>query len=366
MKKRIALPSNSYPCYLFSISNFNVFKMGLKLYGDFTWKSKVKKMFLYISMPLLRYLKSNLRKEIQEKVFLIDEIIKKEIKNNSYDINLYFPSEKKAVVQIINHNKVFGFMKISFDKKGSELLKSEIKILNLLKKMNFNSFEVPEVIKYGEYNNKLFFIFLTSPEKYSLLRNYELNEEIVKISAELFLSKTDMKELGESYLYKKIEKNLQKVKFLNEKEREKLLKEMEENKNILIPLGIVHYDFKPWNFVRNLKTSKLFLFDWEDARLEGLPLWDIFAYIIFTYVSLFNKVSPETLLGKLKKFYFFINIYLGMVRLNISDEIILFILKLYLMELLLDDSLWNRRERDEKSRISKLSLLRFLKTLIDK
>jgi len=54
-----------------------------------------------------------------------------------------------------------------------------------------------------------------------------------------------------------------------------------------ISLLLVHGDFSPWN-MKKLPGCKLALIDWEDAEVEGLPLWDL-CHFHFLQAHLFNE-----------------------------------------------------------------------------
>lgn len=45
----------------------------------------------------------------------------------------------------------------------------------------------------------------------------------------------------------------------------------------LLPMGLAHGDFAPWN-MRTLPDGSLYLFDWEFARPDCTPLYDVFHF----------------------------------------------------------------------------------------
>ena len=54
-----------------------------------------------------------------------------------------------------------------------------------------------------------------------------------------------------------------------------------------IPLVLVHGDFAPWN-IKQQPNAQLAVIDWEDAELEGLPLWDL-CHFYFMQAYLFGE-----------------------------------------------------------------------------
>lgn len=57
-----------------------------------------------------------------------------------------------------------------------------------------------------------------------------------------------------------------------------------------IPIVLVHGDFAPWN-IKQDNNHRLLVMDWEDARFDGLPLWDLSHYHLMQ-AHLFNETGP--------------------------------------------------------------------------
>jgi hypothetical protein len=47
-----------------------------------------------------------------------------------------------------------------------------------------------------------------------------------------------------------------------------------------VPLGVVHGDFAPWNLLEAGRSVGVV--DWEEARFDGLPFWDLWHYAVQT------------------------------------------------------------------------------------
>ena len=108
--------------------------------------------------------------------------------------------------------------------------------------------------------------------------------------------------------------------------------------NSLIPLLLVHGDFSPWNIKvqGNLGKQEIAVIDWEDARIDGLPLWDI-SHFYLIQAHLFNtpKLITELLSSSLTHTY--------MEKCGISDVDIKSLVLLYI----LFSSLNNSNNTDE-------------------
>jgi hypothetical protein len=61
------------------------------------------------------------------------------------------------------------------------------------------------------------------------------------------------------------------------------------------PLGPAHGDFAPWNLFRT--TGGWTLLDWEEARREGDPFFDIFHYLVQAYAKLGHPTRRQLLAG---------------------------------------------------------------------
>lgn len=59
------------------------------------------------------------------------------------------------------------------------------------------------------------------------------------------------------------------------------------NSDSLIPFVLAHGDFAPWN-LKQKNNGECAVIDWEDADVEGLPLWDL-CHFSFIQAHLFNE-----------------------------------------------------------------------------
>lgn len=57
-----------------------------------------------------------------------------------------------------------------------------------------------------------------------------------------------------------------------------------------LPLVLVHGDFTPWN-LKFQKDQRIAAIDWEDAELNGLPIWDL-CHFFLMQAHLFKEKNP--------------------------------------------------------------------------
>lgn len=92
-------------------------------------------------------------------------------------------------------------------------------------------------------------------------------------------------------------------------------------KKAQILLGLIHGDFKPWNITYG---EPLLFYDFEEARQNGLPLEDIFNFIIdsdIIYVSpkkLHKKIFQQTNVASFNR-------YLDLLKINIDFRYLLYL-----------------------------------------
>jgi hypothetical protein len=57
-----------------------------------------------------------------------------------------------------------------------------------------------------------------------------------------------------------------------------------------LPLATAHRDFGPWN-TRVREDGRLFVFDWDNARQEMIPLYDLFTFRFLNYGDMARQKS---------------------------------------------------------------------------
>ncbi len=95
-----------------------------------------------------------------------------------------------------------------------------------------------------------------------------------------------------------------------------------------IPLTVMHGDFAPWN--TKVHGDKLKVFDWESARIKGLPFFDIFHYLL-QYGFLVNRWSADKAIFKIQDLCKSRGFQSYMQKANLPPKIIDGLLELYLL-----------------------------------
>jgi len=358
----LLMPRAIPPTYCISLCNKDVFLRGLNFFCALTLKNKIKKELLkcgYKPLQILgrtklfcnTYDNNTLNK-------LSNYLLEKEY--NTF--NIYMPSYSKAIIQVIdNDGKCKYIIKIAFDETASIALRKEQESINTLKKYTFNNFEIPDVLNV-EISEDIVAVEYSCPRSYTPFETLDVSSRILPVLTELFLANiTPSIRITETSIFKTIadrignthDPELQKRLFLVLGNLETKLKE------VFIPLGIVHYDFKPWNIIINSISDKLFIVDWELMQEAGLPFWDAYSFILFTHFTLNANDNPRKAYNKFRQHSEFFSQYAEIV--NINPTLIEKLLPLYLLDLLTINEFWYRWEKEE-NRPQKVfdSILRFL------
>jgi hypothetical protein len=65
-----------------------------------------------------------------------------------------------------------------------------------------------------------------------------------------------------------------------------------------LPLAMAHRDFGPWN-TRQRHDGSLFVFDWDNARSEMIPLYDLFTFHFLNYDRIVRQTSAPAVVAEI-------------------------------------------------------------------
>lgn len=285
-QKYIFLSSSNGKKWLIPTSNI---KMGMCLYQPSSWKGKVVKKVVLAGrfFPLL------LSELFQIKKYDIEENLKNDIyralevrddKKLTFSIFLGTPGvHQKTVIQVSLDDKILGYCKLTNDSRIGNLFKSEICILEELYNRGIYNIPHPLLLKTDKY-----FLYIQSSEKSYQSRevgNLELAH--IHFLGNLYNKTKKLVKYENSNFYKNIhmeksEKQFRKLRCSNRRELFSAYKSALEKidskfSNQELYMGIAHRDFTPWNMFKN--TKSLFVFDWEYASAEYLPMVDLFHFV---------------------------------------------------------------------------------------
>ena len=281
------LDGNNGATYIFNAKDANAVSESLKFYKALTVKQKVMKNALKLYLNILGLLckffnvfrlkdKNEIEQYLEK---LTDLSIDFELDENCSI--LISPTRDKIIVH--HHNRYFH--KFAFGDSYKKV-KNEAKIYDLLNRP-LQNFKVSKFYNLTDQENEFCSFKLVSQKK-QLKSNIDLTSALI----EMFKITRQEKHLFSSYLEDL--KNRYVKSGITCVSVKKVLNELEDTyKDELIPLGLVHRDFKHWN--TNVESG-LLIYDFEESVTDGPPLEDLLNYHIDPIV---RYLSPPEVAEKI-------------------------------------------------------------------
>lgn len=291
--------------YFFPVSSNQLFKKAFSLYTPQNIKSRfLKKLISWFSIfqlekflfPKIQMVGEVTQKEnYSENVSFLD-FLKKELGGEDllFSISIGAPGPaQKPVLSVISRNKkeIMGYVKIGWNKKSIENVKNEETVLNKLSEFEFESFQIPGIIKSGSWHHLYFCYQSTLPNlKPYQYRHWVSNFE--NVFNELSGIDFKMLRIQDSAFWKELNSSVGKINNLFYSNLIlKSIKFLEQKiENQLFPFAISHGDLTPWNIKAN--GNKWFVFDWEFTKLEAPFGWDLLRYF-FHHYRFVEKYTPH-------------------------------------------------------------------------
>lgn len=286
------VPSRSDIRWIIPINNRMVSSKSLKLYNPQSLKGIVFKyiasllsslgiQFIWGSDRLIIISKSHLQNasliSLAKNLFSVD------------DVYLAFSTGtpgyyRKITAQIMSSKgKILAYAKIATTKQAQLMLIHEYKILCLLSKLNLQTGNIPNVIYIGKLDDN--FILIQSPPSVKAKNGLKkIHKTHINFLSEIFNLTITRKPFLESDYWLKTKGDVENFQnYIDNNFKNQLQSGINICQSILkdkvIPFGLAHRDFVPWNtyFVKN----RIFVFDWEYADEQCIPFWDIIHFTFF-------------------------------------------------------------------------------------
>lgn len=299
------LPVNEGRGYLLPI-NRKLAANGLMLYNAQSEKAKVGKALLmkpYISLFSSLLMKSvsvttsrdlNIGKKSD---LLIFEYLKNVTNwgNLDFALSLGTPGpHRKPVVQLNNREGVIvGYAKVGWNEVTNSLVKNEADTIKNLSHTSFDSFSMPSVL-HADWWHGRYITILSSPEGKLLPAPSTLNIMYMNVINELADLRTQSMPIRKSAFWAELLNRVKKIKnsyYRGILERNGIPRIETSLSNLPLPFHMSHGDLAPWNAY--IRDGKLFLYDWEYARQDAPPGWDLFHFIYQTNGYLKNSNPNE-------------------------------------------------------------------------
>lgn len=343
------LPSIKNPRWIVPLKNKELFISSLALYQPSLVRAKfLKKMAILAAKAGL----SNLT--IRNRVYFqrSDDSIKKIFNRKALEYAIFTGTEgchQKVTVQVMDEEgSILGYIKVSDNEDIDRLLKNEAEILGDLLKLEIKNGLFPKVIYQGHINDVNILILDTLKSVHSKFSS-NLSDAHIDFLSEIFQKTSREMKYSESRFAIELRMRLQDLATVGSDNKTKEFKRLGEPKaetlkeyeiarvenerleirrlgdlyqkvvnyiedeigNKILPFGMCHRDFTPWNtFFHN---RQLYVFDWEYAKREYPPMLDVFHFIVQDGI-LVRKLKPEGLIKKVIKIQGLIERYLASIE----------------------------------------------------
>jgi thiamine kinase-like enzyme len=196
---------------------------------------------------------------------------------------------RKLAVQVMRPNgEILGYIKLPLTEAATERVRHEAAILERL--WNFAPLHphIPKVLYASEWADGFLLFQSTGPRRPGPVKFGRLHEVFLRTLWGVYRAEKPGRTLVEE-----VAARWQKAVSLMDAELPQLGKRALERASrelggLMIPCGILHGDFAPWN--TRVEPERLFVFDWESAASDAPILWDMFHFRV-QVASLLNKNS---------------------------------------------------------------------------
>ena len=190
---------------------------------------------------------------------------------------------RKVLLEINDQTKANYFLKIPISENSNLLVKNEFRILQIINHLNLQKMKTPSCATRKEA------ILLENIKPQKNIDTSELKAVHMEAIIELISKTSKRKNLVKLKTFETIKLNIEKIQSLDiskssldQQSVNQLLELMIDfvEKNTAyqnIPVALAHADFTPWNMF--VDSEKIYVYDWELARVEFPVLYDLFHFI---------------------------------------------------------------------------------------
>lgn len=328
------LPSKKTPRWLVPLRKNNLVA-SFAIYQPSLMRAKLLKYLMIIAV------KSGFSKlVIRDKIYIRknDEKIKKMFNRDDLYYSIFTGTggpHQKITIQVMDRKgAILGYIKASGNKKVDKLLQNEVEILRYLSRFKIKSGLFPKLIYHGELTGTNVLVLDTLKSVHSTFSS-KLSNRHINFLSEIFLKTANVLKYTESDFFRNLRQRLRDL------EAKRLLIDTlgntykraadyieKEIGDMVIPFGLCHRDFTPWNTF--FHEGRLYAFDWEYARREYPPMLDMFHFIVQDGI-LVKHLKPEGLLKRVLKHKELLRRYSGLI--GIKESLIIPLLTCYLLDI---------------------------------
>lgn len=268
--------------YYVDCNKFSAFKNALEFYRPVNVKGLIKKTLTFLSYPVFKTLRGKVEKGELFKEIGCESLIDLERKFGIFSGVYIPPGSGKIVAQVSDSSyEIKGYLKVAYSNYGKVYLENEVNILEFLRGNKVFEFAYPEVLDKFKIDD-LLIVYLSTYK--GIKKPFRVSfKDVVMLAEKIFSVEKRREKVAELSFVGGMARRMEKsdYKDLLSIFFEKTLAYLGEME---IETGLIHGDFKIWN-VFFLPDGKPYIIDWEWSRRFGLPMWDVWTWIVLGNLS---------------------------------------------------------------------------------
>jgi thymidylate kinase len=291
------LPSPTSPRWLFPLGNGCGALEGLEVYKPYATGARVWKSLLTLVVA------ARCQSLVPHKVLVASrgslplEALVREVTGEAetvFALSLGTPNRfRKLTIQVMRpEGEILGYIKLPLTEAATERVRHEAEMLRRLGNFAALRGHIPKVLHAGDWKNGYILFQSCGPSCPGPIQFNNLHEDFLRKLGGLH----QVLKPGEA-LVKEVAARWQKAgpsldpawRALGQAALKKAAHELD---GAMIPCGIMHGDFAPWN--TRVERGRLYAFDWESAAWDAPILWDPFHFHV-QVASLLNKNGRRVL-----------------------------------------------------------------------
>ena len=277
----VVLPSLTSPRWLFPLGNGRCTLGGLEIYKPYARGARILKGLLTTMVAAHCQGLAPHRVLVASRGPLPLEALVREVTGECQPVfSLLVATEvrfRKLTVQVMRPDgAILGYIKLPLTGAAVERVRHEAETLNHLWSFAALRSHIPRVLYYGEWGDGAILFQSGGPSRPGPVQFNRQCEEFLRLLWRIHKAEKPGQVLWEEVAarWRKAEPSLASGwRALGQAALAKAKRELD---GVVVPCGVAHGDFAPWN--TRVGDGRLYAFDWESASWEAPTSWDIFHF----------------------------------------------------------------------------------------
>jgi Phosphotransferase enzyme family len=277
----VALPSLTSPRWLFPLGSGRCTLEGLQIYKPYARTARVLKGLLTAMVTAHCQDFAPHRVLVASRGALPLEALVREVTAECQPVfALSLGTEgrfRKLTVQVMRREgEILGYIKLPLTDTAVERVRHEAETLNHLWSFPALRLHIPRVLYSGEWGDGTILFQSGGPSRPGPVRFNRQCEEFLQLLWGIHTAEKPGQVLWEEVAARWRKAELGLASGWRALGHAALAKAKRELDGVMVPYGVAHGDFAPWN--TRVGDGRLYVFDWESASWEAPTSWDTFHF----------------------------------------------------------------------------------------